>query len=174
MSEFPNNRKAAIWDIKARLNLLELARDHFGLSLRKQGSEWVGLCPFHDEHTPSFNINPIKGLFLCRGACTEGGDIVRFVAKMHGTNDGEALTWLSEYTGVALPPGRGHTHTSSVRGRPPHHEVDYQVLTAAAAYYRHIAKTCPAYHAICQQRQITVDFQDQYLLGYAPATANFP
>ena len=48
--------------------------------LKKRGVNYIGLCPFHDEKTPSFNVNPVKGIFKCFG-CGEGGSAISFLMK---------------------------------------------------------------------------------------------
>ncbi|MBO5964263.1 MAG: DNA primase [Bacteroidales bacterium] len=63
--------------------------------LKKRGSNFIGLCPFHDEKTPSFNVNPARGIFKCFG-CGEGGDSVAFLMKHQHYTYPEALRWLAE------------------------------------------------------------------------------
>lgn len=73
------------------------------VSLKKQGQRWVGLCPFHDEKTPSFSVAPDKGLFYCFG-CHEGGDVFAFVMKHEGMGFVEAARKLGAMVGVELEP----------------------------------------------------------------------
>src|SRR3990170_5488960 len=82
-------------------------------SLRKRGVTYSGLCPFHQEKTPSFTVSAEKGLYYCFG-CGEGGDIVRFVERMENLSFTEAVEQLGERFGVpveleeggGLDPGR--------------------------------------------------------------------
>jgi len=77
--------------IKARHDLSSVvARD---VRLRRSGHELVGLCPFHEEKTPSFRVNDDKGLFHCFG-CGAGGDIIDYVRWRHGLEFAQALQWL--------------------------------------------------------------------------------
>lgn len=64
-----------------------------GVTLRRQGREYFGLCPFHADKTPSFAVNPEKNVFYCY-ACAEGGDPIRFVEKFHGVDFRGALKIL--------------------------------------------------------------------------------
>ncbi len=70
-------------------------------SLRKRGATYTGLCPFHQEKTPSFTVSAEKGLYYCFG-CGEGGDVVRFVERMENLSFSEAIEQLGERFGVAV------------------------------------------------------------------------
>jgi DNA primase len=65
--------------LKERTSLEEVVREH--VTLRRSGSSLLGLCPFHDEKTPSFNVNPTTNHYFCFG-CQEGGDAISFVQKV--------------------------------------------------------------------------------------------
>src|ERR1051325_18065 len=69
--------------------------------LRKSGSRYTGLCPFHDEKTPSFSVSPDRGTFKCFG-CGEGGDAISFVEKMENVDFVGAIEWLADRFGVTL------------------------------------------------------------------------
>ncbi|MDP9262682.1 MAG: CHC2 zinc finger domain-containing protein, partial [Actinomycetota bacterium] len=70
--------------------------------LRKSGQRrYTGLCPFHDERTPSFGIDPVEKLYHCFG-CGEGGDVFKFVMETEGLDFGSALESLAERAGVEL------------------------------------------------------------------------
>ena len=71
------------------------------MQLRKSGRSWVGLCPFHHEKTPSFHVEPQKGLYYCFG-CKAGGDVFDFVMKMEGLTFREALAFLAEKAGLEM------------------------------------------------------------------------
>ena len=71
------------------------------INLSERGNSYVGKCPFHDENTPSFNVNNEKGLFYCFG-CKAGGNIVTFTKKYKNFTFNEAVNYISEYTGVKL------------------------------------------------------------------------
>lgn len=71
------------------------------VELRKRGVNYIGLCPFHNEKTPSFNVNPAKGIFKCFG-CGEGGDSVAFLMKHEHYTYPEALRWLANKYGIQI------------------------------------------------------------------------
>lgn len=89
--------------LKRLVDLVALAQTR-GVTLKKQGQEYVGLCPFHREQTPSFHISPTKNLFHCFG-CGAAGSVVDFVMKQEGLSLQEAIDWLTRQTGGLV--GRG-------------------------------------------------------------------
>ncbi len=75
------------------VSILEVVSPH--VELRRAGREFVGLCPFHAEKTPSFHVNEEKGVMYCHG-CHEGGDAFTFIQKMHGVDFRGALKILGK------------------------------------------------------------------------------
>ena len=108
---FATNCKAMIKheDIVKILEAAQIA-DVVGafVPLKKRGANYIGLCPFHNEKTPSFNINPARGIFKCFG-CGEGGDSVAFLMKHEHYTYPEALRWLAE---------RYHIHIEETEATP--------------------------------------------------------
>lgn len=108
---FATNCKAMIKheDIVKILEAAQIA-DVVGafVPLKKRGANYVGLCPFHNEKTPSFNVNPARGIFKCFG-CGEGGDSVAFLMKHEHYTYPEALRWLAE---------RYHIHIEETEATP--------------------------------------------------------
>lgn len=89
----------AIQEIKARLNLADIARRY--VELRRNGPRWVAPCPFHQETKPSFSINEEEGFFYCFG-CQASGDLFDFYGKINGLDFRETLEQLAEEAGVTL------------------------------------------------------------------------
>lgn len=87
--------KSVIQNIKSEIKLTDLA-EHLGLKLRKSGANFVAFCPFHDEKTPSFTINPQKNLFNCF-ACSQGGDCITLYMKLQNKNFKEAVADLQKF-----------------------------------------------------------------------------
>lgn len=71
------------------------------VKLRKRGINYIGNCPFHNEKTPSFNVNPAKGIFKCFG-CGKGGDVVTFIEEYEKFSFVEAIRWLANYYHIDL------------------------------------------------------------------------
>jgi len=77
----------------------------YGIKLKKKGANYVGLCPFHKEKTPSFTVNPKANLYHCFG-CDAGGDVIGFVCKMDNISFREAVDKLNRHTPAAKPPSK--------------------------------------------------------------------
>ena len=100
-------------------------------SLRKRGATYTGLCPFHQEKTPSFTVSAEKGLYYCFG-CGEGGDVVRFVERMENLSFSEAIEQLGERFGVAVEFEEG---AGADPGRKDRDARLLQLLDKAATFY---------------------------------------
>src|SRR5207244_13141038 len=85
MASFPS---AVLDEIRSRLDLVDLVSQF--VALRKAGANWKGLCPFHTEKTPSFTVNPAKGIFHCF-ACGAGGAAFGFLMRQHRRSFPEAV-----------------------------------------------------------------------------------
>ena len=86
--------------VKAATDLAEVVREH-GVTLRAQGRQLVGLCPFHEEQTPSFLVDPEKQLYKCFG-CDAGGDVFNFIQTLEHVSFPEALAKLTAKAGISL------------------------------------------------------------------------
>ncbi|HET6991075.1 MAG TPA: CHC2 zinc finger domain-containing protein, partial [Bacteroidia bacterium] len=71
------------------------------VSLKKRGSNMIGLCPFHNEKTPSFNVSPARGIYKCFG-CGKGGNSVNFVMEHEHISYPEALKWLAKKYNIEI------------------------------------------------------------------------
>lgn len=112
-------------EIKERVPLLDFMQDE-GHEFKRQGQEYVCLCPLHEERTPSFSVNPEKRLFVCRG-CAAGGDILSYVALRDRISAGEAKRRLESSMSGSLPVSRNRppakkptTEESPAQPRLPH------------------------------------------------------
>lgn len=95
-----------ITEIKSRVDIVELISEY--VALKKAGRNFLGLCPFHNEKTPSFTVNRERQMFYCFG-CGERGDIFAFLMRLNNTTFPETLKLLADKAGVVLP-------TSSLSG----------------------------------------------------------
>jgi DNA primase len=85
--------------VKQAVDIVEVVSAH--TDLRRQGARWVGLCPFHEERTPSFSVDPQEKLYHCFG-CGVGGDTIKFVEEKEGLGFAEAVELLAERYGVEV------------------------------------------------------------------------
>jgi DNA primase len=100
MADFDLGRDT-VEQIRDAADLVEVVSEH--VRLRKRGRKYEGLCPFHDEKTPSFSIDPDKGLYYCFG-CNRGGDVFKFVMEVERLSFPETVERLASRFGIALPP----------------------------------------------------------------------
>ena len=99
-------------------------------SLKKAGSSWKGLCPFHGEKTPSFHVHPEKGFYYCFG-CGAKGDAISFIRETERLDFPEAVAYLARRAGIALPVRR--TGTRADRAKETRAS---EALAAAARFFR--------------------------------------
>ena len=92
--------KSILDEIRDRVSIVSLIGER--IPLKKAGRNFKGLCPFHGEKTPSFNVSDDKQIYHCFG-CGEGGDIFSFVMKFDGVDFSEAVKYLAGLAGVDLP-----------------------------------------------------------------------
>ena len=97
MSNQSNNINEFVNLVNLKVRLSDFISQFINLS--EKGNSYVGKCPFHNENTPSFNVNNEKGLFYCFG-CKAGGNIITFTKKYKNFTFNEAVNYISEYTGI--------------------------------------------------------------------------
>src|SRR5580704_4539706 len=95
----PVIKQTCIRDVKLRVNIVDVVSRV--VTLRKAGSQFKGLCPFHNEKTPSFHVSPDKGLFKCFG-CGKAGDVIDFVKETEQLNFTEAIEALGQRFGIVI------------------------------------------------------------------------
>jgi DNA primase len=103
-------------------------------SLRKMGGRFVGRCPFHEERTPSFSVDPVGNLYYCFG-CNKGGDVVKFVRETENLDFVEAIEQLADRFGVTLE--YEETAPGAERARA-HRERLYKLLEQSTAYFERV------------------------------------
>jgi DNA primase len=151
---------AILDDIRAAVDIVELVGRF--VNLRKAGANWKGLCPFHGEKTPSFMVNPKKGIFHCFG-CGVGGDVFGFLMRQDRLSFPEAVRALARSAGVALPEERGAGADS---GRDELlHAMDLAARFYAEALWKPGGARAQKYLI---DRGIDADVAKRFGLGYAP------
>lgn len=154
-----------IEEIKNRLDIVELVSEY--LTLKKAGRNFTGLCPFHQEKTPSFTVNRDKQIFYCFG-CGAGGNAITFLMKIADKTFPEAIKELAVKTGVVLPP------LSSKDGRKKDSLKESIInlnLKAAQQFSRNLSSsTGSVARKYLQDRGITEETIKHFRLGYVPDT----
>jgi DNA primase len=115
--------------VKQAADVVEVVSAH--TDLRRQGARYVGLCPFHEERTPSFSVEPQEKLYHCFG-CGVGGDVIKFVEEKEGLGFAEAVELLADRYGVELEREQEDPRAEAKRQRRRRHE---ELLERAATFY---------------------------------------
>lgn len=153
--------------VRAASDIVRLVGEH--VVLRPKGREYVGLCPFHDDHRPSMNVVPSKQIFHCF-VCGAGGDVFSFVQRYFKMEFREALEFLAERAGVKLTPRRAPA-PSTDSPRSTRAEI-VQAGAFAAEFFRAILRHPEhgrAAREVISRRGISPEMVQQFGLGAAPA-----
>ena len=141
-------------------------------SLKKRGRRFLGLCPFHKEKTPSFNVNADTGLYHCFG-CKESGDAIRFLEKTEGYAFAEAVRALAERAGVPIEEDRGPAPTEADRHKKERAALYAAMQMAATWYEEQLAAHPLASFAVAELARRELTPADtavrEFRVGYAPA-----
>jgi DNA primase len=149
-----------IVDLLARVDIVEVVGRH--VALKKSGQNYLGLCPFHGEKSPSFTVSPSKQFFHCFG-CGAHGSAVGFLMDHSGLSYVEAIEELAQSVGVSVPheTQRSGQEAAQSRGLA-------EALQKACDYYRGQLKAAPVAIEYLKSRGLTGVIAARYALGYAP------
>ncbi|MDX8393595.1 MAG: DNA primase [Mariprofundales bacterium] len=151
--------------LQMRSDIVEIISRY--VTLRKAGNNFVGLCPFHHEKTPSFSVSADKQLFYCFG-CGKGGSIFQFLMDQQGMHFAEAVAMLAEQVGMPLP------QTESDDDSSQRQQLQALMQKCTRLYcqllYDYKGESARLY---LQQRGLPEKLWQQYQLGLAPASYNF-
>jgi DNA primase len=149
-------------DLRSRADLVQVVQDY--VPLKKAGATWKGLCPFHGEKTPSFQVNPDKGFFYCFG-CQVGGDVFKFVELQEKVGFQDAVRLVARRFGMTVPEAGGGEETDSVE-----RETLLKIHEAAAAWFQQQLASAAGTRARQQlaSRGISRETVARLGLGYAP------
>lgn len=154
--------------IREQADIADVVGAHVGL--KRSGKQFKGLCPFHDEKTPSFYVDPVRRSYKCFG-CGAWGDVFSFIQKVEGVGFLAAVQSLGARVGVALPnQSSGDVRRAEQRERE--REIAYRINGAAADIYRKLLLDAPVAEAgrVYQaERNIDADTAEAFRVGYAPA-----
>jgi DNA primase len=150
--------------VKATMEILPLVEDY--VRLRKTGAAYKGLCPFHQERTPSFTVSPARGTFKCFG-CGEGGDAITFVEKIENVDFVGAIELLAQRLGVELEYEEASPEHEGKRQRDERLRL---LLERAAVFYARVlweSDQGAAAREYLASRGLSEDICREFRLGYA-------
>ncbi len=152
-----------IEQVRERADIVEIIGSH--VRLRRSGRNFMGLCPFHNEKTPSFSVNPERGFFHCFG-CGAGGTVFNFVMKVEGLSFPEAVRSLARRYGIRLPEQDESGAVSTERNEL------FRANQVAAEFFFHVLWNTPdgaTAREYLKSRGVSPDTARAFMLGYAPA-----
>lgn len=155
-------------DLRLQANLVQVVQEY--VSLKRVGTRYKGLCPFHAEKTPSFHVDPDRGFFHCFG-CGVGGDVFKFVELQEKIGFPDAVRLLAQKFGMALPERAEASGDGDSRQDAALREALLKIHEIAADYFRQ-ALAAPAGARARQQlsdRALSPDTVDGLGFGYAPS-----
>lgn len=154
-------------EIRNNNNIVDVISQY--VVLKKKGRNYFGLCPFHNEKSPSFSVSQEKQIFNCFG-CHTGGDVIRFVSKIENISFKEALETLADRAGIALPKSNNErdNELEYLKSRV------YEINQIAAEYYHQtlynpISKNAQEY---VKKRKLDNKTLKTFMIGYAHENGN--
>src|SRR5258708_20813389 len=158
----------AFAEVKAKLDLVKIVGEH--LRLTKRNKELWGLCPFHQEDSPSFKVNPQMQTRYCFG-CERHGDVFTFIELIEKTDKRGALQLLAERAGVELK-----KLSPEQKERSDSRRRLLAMLKLAAQFYEYVLWSSPAGEKgrrLLEARMVSEETARRFQLGYAPAGTGF-
>jgi DNA primase len=160
-------KEASVREVVAAADMVEVVSGR--TSLRKAGARYSGRCPFHEERTPSFSVNPAEKLYHCFG-CGKGGDVITFVRETESIDFAGAVEWLAERFRVTLEYEETSPQIEESRKR---RDRLHAVLDQAAAFYeRHLWESAAGapVRAYLESRGLGEPVCREFRLGLSPGT----
>ncbi|HHV79304.1 MAG TPA: DNA primase [Firmicutes bacterium] len=149
----------AVEEIKSRVDIVNVIGEY--VRLKKAGRNYVGLCPFHSEKTPSFTVSPERQMFYCFG-CHEGGDVFTFLMKRENMSFAEAVEVLAGRLGIKVE------RSQQERSRADERELLFALLERAQAHFsRNFNQAAGKVIAYVEKRGVTREVARRFGLGYS-------
>ncbi len=149
-------------EVRAASDIIDVISPY--VKLKKKGKNWFGLCPFHNEKTPSFSVQRERGMYYCFG-CGVGGNAITFLVEHDGMTFPQAVEELANRAGIAIPVQR-----AEYEGRERDRDLVREALEAAAVFYQGMLKDDKGNEAVSylKSRGITGATAKTFRLGFAP------
>ena len=152
-------------EVAERLSILDVVSDY--VQLRRSGANYLGLCPFHAEKSPSFNVNPARDIFHCFG-CGAGGNAFSFIMRIEGLSFPEAVKHLARKAGVEI---EDRQLTPTERQAQNERQTFQRINDLTAGFYRDVLCTKPdgaPARKYLETRGVDKETGEAYRLGFAP------
>ena len=155
---------STIDEVKSRLDIVETVASYVP-ELKQSGRTFKARCPFHNERTPSFTVDPGRGTWHCFGACSTGGDVIEFVRRIEGLEFREALRRCAERAGIELRPPNARE-----REQREQHDRLLRANEAAAIFFQAALAGPDGAEALryAEQRGLDAETRQRWQLGFAP------
>lgn len=157
-----------IEEVRSRSDIVDIIGQY--VSLKRSGANYVGLCPFHNEKSPSFSVSPSKQMFYCFG-CRVGGNVFSFLMKYDNLTFGEAMKTLAERAGVKLPEEDESPQAKMMRDK---RQTMLEINKEAAKYYVYQLKTPAGEKGLkyFRDRALSDETIKKFGLGFANVTSD--
>jgi DNA primase len=159
--------RSDIDEVRTRTDLVSVVERY--VTLKRAGRQLKGLCPFHQEKTPSFVVSPEIGYWKCFGQCGEGGDVFKFIQKIENLTFPEALERLALQAGVTLTSRqpRAAGADAAVPSEAGSKDRLRQINALALRFYRDVLERSPVAREYLQERGLAHEAQGNFQLGFA-------
>ncbi len=167
--QIPRLHPDTIAQVKERVDIVDVVSEQ--VVLRKRGKEYVGLCPFHGEKTPSFTVSPNKQMYYCFG-CGTGGTAIKFLMEAGKQSFSEVVLDLARRYQIRVKTLEPEQRQELQRQLSLQEQL-YEILALAASFYQHALRQPQGQQALeylQSQRHLGEETLQQFQLGYAPAT----
>ncbi|BAZ14929.1 DNA primase [Calothrix sp. NIES-4071] len=164
--QIPRLHPDTVEEVRQRADIYDVVSEY--VVLRKRGKDYVGLCPFHDEKSPSFTVSPNKQMYYCFG-CQAAGNSIKFMMDLQKRSFSEVVLDLARRYQISiqtLAPEQRQELERQISLR----EQLHQVLALSAQFYQHALKNSGgALEYLRSKRKLSDEIIQQFGLGYAPA-----
>ena len=169
--KIPRLHPDTIEEVKQRLDIVDIISE--SVVLKKRGKDYLGLCPFHEEKTPSFSVSPTKQLYYCFG-CSAGGDAFKFLMEVRKDSFSDVVLSLAERYQVPIQT-LAPEERQEIKRELSLREQLYEILALAASFYHHALLQSEGEKALkylLTKRKFKQETIQKFNLGYAPAGWN--
>jgi DNA primase len=156
--------------VKQQADIVRVVGEY--VRLKKSGQNFAGLCPFHQEKTPSFNVHPVKQIYHCFG-CGVGGDVFKFVMELEKCTFPEAIRTVAEKCGIAVPKPR--ERSPEERRENQQRSALVEMHREAAAFFArqlHESSEGKVAYAYLEDRGLNREAMIKFGLGFAPSSGD--